>query len=409
MKNIYTVMKFTAYDLIHKKSFWFTNVFFVILIILAANINNIYNYFNNEEKTEKVLIIDKDNIYNDNLYILNNLGLEEQIVIEKKGYTKEEYEEILEKEKYEYALEITKNDNNIIFSYYTNDKYFVGAEVLETIVSKMYTDLKIKELGLTDDEIIKINPNFSNEYTNFSTEQNLNEANYLVGIFLTIILFYAIYFYSAQVSSSVTTEKTSKIVEVLLTSTNSNSIIIGKTLGLGLVGLLQILGLTLIGILCVNLFLSSDIISVILKEINITPIFLIIILLYFLLGYLLYSFMFALTGATVSRTEDIQSANTPVSIITVISFYAAFFSLQNPESPLNILSKYVSFSSPFSMPISYITGNSNLTEVFISLLILLITVIIVAYISIRIYKNAILNSGSKLNIKSLVKTFKEKN
>ncbi len=118
--------------------------------------------------------------------------------------------------------------------------------------------------------------------------------------------------------------------------------------------------------------------------------------------------MFALTGATVNRIEDIQSANAPVSIVAVLSFYLAFFTMTSAETILNKVAMFMPFSSPFIMPINYINGSATIIEVIVSIVILIISVLIISVISIKVYKSAILNFGSKNNVRKYLKNIFKK-
>ena len=129
---------------------------------------------------------------------------------------------------------------------------------------------------------------------------------------------------------------------------------------------------------------------------------------YFILGYLAYALLYALTGSTVSKPEDIQSANSPVAILAVIGFYLSYFTMMNPTSKLNLFASLFPISSPFCMPFRIMMGLANSTDVIISIAILVVTIIVIAKVAIKIYSNAILNYGTKMNIKDIIKMYKEK-
>ena len=135
---------------------------------------------------------------------------------------------------------------------------------------------------------------------------------------------------------------------------------------------------------------------------------LIITLVYFILGYFTYALMYALTGSTVSKPEEIQSANTPVALITVIGFYLAYFTMMDPTSNLNELAALLPISSPFCMPFRVMMGLASAKDVVLSIVILIITIIIVAKVAIRIYSNAILNYGTKMSFKDILNMYKQK-
>lgn len=226
---------------------------------------------------------------------------------------------------------------------------------------------------------------------------------------MSIVLFYAIYFCAYQVSSSITTEKTSKIMETLVTSTSPRTIVLGKTLGIGLVGLLQMIAIVVTALISANAFLDEELISAVLDMSNITPYLGIITIIYFILGYFTYALLYALTGSTVSKPEDIQSANSPIAILAVVGFYLSYFTMMNPTSELNTFAALFPISSPFCMPFRIMMGIASVGEVAISIIILLITILIIAKVAIKIYSSAILNYGTKMGLKDIMRMYKDKN
>jgi len=226
---------------------------------------------------------------------------------------------------------------------------------------------------------------------------------------LSLVLFFAIYYTAFQVSSSITTEKTSKIIETLVTSTKPSTIVLGKTIGVGLVGLAQIFVMLIVAILSAKFFLEPGILEGLINIENMTLALFAVTLIYFILGYFTYAFLYALTGSTVRSPEDVQSANGPVAIIAVLGFYLAYFTMMNPTSELNRIAAMLPISSPFCMPFRVMMGISSGLEVIISIAILLVTILIVAKISIKIYSQAILNYGNKIGFKDALKMYKNKN
>ena len=117
--------------------------------------------------------------------------------------------------------------------------------------------------------------------------------------------------------------------------------------------------------------------------------------------------MYALTGSLVSKPEDIQTADMPVSFIAVVGFYLAYFTLMNPNSNLSLLAKILPISSAFCMPVHFLMGTASTMDLIISLFTLCISILLISSISIKIYSNAIINYGSHINIKEMLKMYKE--
>ena len=306
------------------------------------------------------------------------------------------------------AIIINSENEKIKISYIVENTTMMN-EIPEGCINALtsiYSSLKISKLGLTEEQLQSITPNF--EFDLKQTEEKSANGNVFAMMMMSIVLFYAIYFCAYQVSSSITTEKTSKIIETLVTSTSPKTIVLGKTIGIGTVGLAQMILIVAIALISAKTFLEPGLLDSILDMSNITPYLGIMTAIYFILGYLAYALLYALTGSTVSKPEDIQSANSPVAILAVIGFYLSYFTMMNPTSKLNVFASLFPISSPFCMPFRIMMGLANTTDVIMSIAILIATIIAIASIAIKIYSNAILNYGTKMGIKDIIKMYKDK-
>lgn len=404
MKDLFIVTKFTMKDMLQRKSFIITTIIFLIMIVVGFNIPNFMKMLNKDSDVNKIEIIDSGNVFEGTLESLKDLDTGYEIQILNEDY--EKIKEKIENEEIDSAIIVEKQDENIKIKYIVKSATMMLG-VPENIISTLntlYTNIQINKLGLTEEQLKSITPNFE-----FALEQTDEEAsgNVYAMMLLSLVLFYAIYFCAYQVSSSITTEKTSKIIETLVTSTSPKTIVLGKTLGIGIVGLLQMILLVGTALISAKTFLEPGILDSIIDVSKITPYLGIITIIYFIFGYFEYALLYALTGSTVSKPEDIQSANGPVAILAVIGFYLSYFTMMNPASELNVFASMFPISSPFCMPFRIMMGLAKPTDVIISIVILLITGIIIAKIAIKIYSNAILNYGTKMSFNDIVKMYKD--
>ena len=404
MKDLFIVTKFTMKDMLQRKSFIITTIIFLIMIVVGFNIPNFMKMLNKDSDVNKIEIIDSGNVFEGTLESLKDLDTGYEIQISNENY--EKIKEKIENEEIDSAIIVEKQDENIKIRYIVKSATMMSG-VPENIISTLntlYTNIQINKLGLTEEQLKSITPNFE-----FALEQTDEEAsgNVYAMMLLSLVLFYAIYFCAYQVSSSITTEKTSKIIETLVTSTSPKTIVLGKTLGIGIVGLLQMILLVGTALISAKTFLEPGTLDSIIDVSKITPYLGIITIIYFIFGYFEYALLYALTGSTVSKPEDIQSANGPVAILAVIGFYLSYFTMMNPASELNIFASILPISSPFCMPFRIMIGLAKPTDVIISIVILLITGIIIAKIAIKIYSNAILNYGTKMSFYDIVKMYKD--
>ncbi len=405
-KDIWTVAKFTMKDMVSRKSFRISTIIILVLIVVGFNIPNFINSINGGDFSETILISDPENVFDGQLETLNTL--DPNYKYEPTDDSFDEIKSKLESGDASSAITIDKTSDNVKITYITENTAMLNGfpTGLMDALSALYTSIQIQKLNLTEQQLASLVPNF--EFELRQTEDQTIGGNIGVMLILSCILFFAIYFCAFQVSSSITTEKTSKIMETLVTSTSPRTIILGKTIGIGLVGLGQVLLFAITAIICTKLCLDQEILNALLDLSNFTPYLAIITIVYFILGYFAYALLYALTGSTVSKPEDIQSANTPVVILTMVGFYLSYFTLTNPTGDLNIFASLLPISSPFCMPLRVMMGLANGWDVALSIAILLVFCFIVAHIAIKVYSNAILNYGSKMTIKDIIRTYKQK-
>lgn len=417
MKDIITITKYTIKENVTKKSFIISTIVLMLIIILACNIPNIINLVSNEDDSEteqygKYIVNDKENILGEDLNSIVEMGKVAGYEIQiNSDESKEALEKRIREEELSGVIELEKNTdtgaiklNCTIMGNFFTDNYEL--EGFASLIKAVQVNKELKEANVSQEAIMNINSNIEFETTTLNDENN----NFGIAMASAFILFFAIYFYGNSVAVSVSSEKTSRVMETLVTSTKQRNIIIGKTLAMGLVGLSQLLLLIITAVVSYKLFIPADMdfISAMIGNINLNVISVIICVVFFILGYTVYAFLNAVTGATISKVEDLQSAQTPIAMIALFSFYLAYFTATMPDSGASKFASIFPFSSAFSMPGRILAGGATAGEIIASIVILVITALILAVISIKAYSNAVLHYGKRLNIIELFKISKEK-
>lgn len=407
MRNLWLVTEFTIKEMIKRKSFIISTLVLLIIIATAFNIPNIMKMLGKNDFNEEILVIDPENLFEGNVEVLNqmNMGYNFEITTENLNY--DQLKQKIENDKDE-CIKFTKNEETIKMEYIVESatmNFGTVPQELVSIFTNLYSKIQISKLNITPEELATIEPEF--DVVLVETDENAAKGNVTIMMIISLVLFYAVFFCAQQVSVAITTEKTSKIIETLVTSTDSKTIVLGKTLGIGIVGLVQVILMITVAIISAKFCMDPEVLNSIFDVSAITPTLFIITLVYFCLGYGLYSLFFALTGATVSKPEDVQSANGPVSFVAVIGFYLAYFSMMNPSSNLNKISGIIPISSPFSMPLRIMMGTATTSEILISIAVLVVSTILVAMIAIKVYSSTILNTGAKLSLRDAIKMAKE--
>jgi ABC-2 type transport system permease protein len=210
---------------------------------------------------------------------------------------------------------------------------------------------------------------------------------------------------------SVATEKSSRIMETLIVSAKPKNVLYGKVIGSGLVGLCQLCGLLLVAVGMLKFAVpESSLFNA--PQLSAGQIALVIV--YFILGYTLFSFIQSVSGALVSKIEDMQQAMMPAAMLVVICFYAGYFpgimsySTGNggAASPFLLL---LPFTAPFSVVGQILSDEPLKPSILIASLALLIAAIfIVGFICAKIYAASVLHYGARLRIKDLRKLIRNK-
>lgn len=408
MRDILIVTKFTLIEALKKKAFIVSTIIMILMIILASAFTKIIPKLADSNEKDKILIVDNDNIFENQLNTMNELRLNNEFIIAKEKTSLADVKTKIKNKDIKKGIIISKAEGKIKIEYVVeNTSLMMNSPVdIQKALKEIYSRNQLKKLNLTQQQIQSLEPNF--EYTIVSSQEKDANKNITVILALTGLLFAAIYTFAYQVSTSITTEKTSKIVETLVTYTKARNIVLGKTFGIGLAGLIQLLIIAIISIFSINTFVDKNMLSAFLDLSTITPALGITIVVYFILGYMEYALLYALTGSFVSNPEEVKAAATPASLIAVMSFYLAYFTIMSPTSNLNSIASIVPFSSPFSAPFRVMIGVATPREMIMSVLILIMTNILIAHIAIKVYTNAIINNGTKLSLKEIIKMYKTK-
>lgn len=272
MKDFLVVASFTIKEMIKKKSFIISNIIILIIIIVGFNVPNIINMFKGDtERKDKIVILDINNTFEGTLESLKQAETGYNIEIINNEISKQDLKEKIKNNEINQALVISKAEDKINLEYIVKSigMTTVMPEQFMSSFEKIYTNLQISKLNLTQEQIQLINTPF--EFKIEQAEDKQAAGNILIMMLLSMVLFYAIYFYAYQVSSSITIEKTSKIIETLVTSTTPRIIIIGKTIGIGIVGIFQTIITIIVCVLCARFILPIDILNSVLDISNITP------------------------------------------------------------------------------------------------------------------------------------------
>ena len=291
------------------------------------------------------------------------------------------------------------------------------ANSLGETFKSVFDSVRLSRAGLTDEQI--------------AAEPTENDFGFVVKMVLpmlsSIVLFMLIFIYGQMVAQSIAQEKTSKVMELLLTSVRPLAIIIGKILAMGSLALIQFMMIIVSGVLgiVVSTPLSSSIIgsseetgavtSQLMNEVGnalggFSPVVILLIIVVFIVGFIFFALIAGLIGATVSRMEDLNAAMQPMSIIGVLGFYLAYFpsTMGGEANTMALVSYYLPISSPFSIPSALLTGAIDIPQALLAVLVLCVFVVLMALLVARVYEQIILHTGNRLKLGDILGLVKSK-
>lgn len=239
-----------------------------------------------------------------------------------------------------------------------------------------------------------------------------------IGGIITFLMYMFILMYGTMVMNGVVEEKSNRIVEVMISSVKPFDLMMGKIIGIGLVGITQLLIWIILigGILAsagilfpqtgmensgslpldLNLLISVNWIEIV-----------VCFFLFFIGGYLIYASIFSIIGAAVDNAQDTQQFVMPVTLIFIFALYAGIYSIQNPDGPLAFWCSLIPLTSPIVMMVRIPFGVPA-WQVILSIVILYVSIILVVKFAAKIYRVGILMYGKKPNIKEIIKWFSYK-
>lgn len=294
------------------------------------------------------------------------------------------------------------------------------ARLLTNHMMNLFTNTKMEQIDLNDEQLAVISTPVITSYSKLG--ESTNELASLIKMIATMIFSFMMYImlllYGQTVSKSVSTEKTSKLMETLLTSLHPYAMITGKVLAVTSMAILQFLiwiGAGFIGLYGGNSIAhkiypgyENSIITFInfikdnIGQTGMTlPAFILGVLI-FGIGFLFYCNLASLAGCMVSKPEDVASTQGLFQIPIIISWIICYFAPLTGKTKILSLARYIPFTSPFCLPADLITGTIGLGEGILSLLVLTVSSFLIIILSSKIYKGLVLYNGQKANMKVLI-------
>lgn len=293
------------------------------------------------------------------------------------------------------------------YTYYVNNlsMYDENTYIADEILAGLYRIAAFTDEGIAPERIGEIlNAQIIHETQNLGKDQMKN-------FFYTYIMIFALYMvillYGQMVATNVATEKSSRAMELLITSARPVSMMFGKVIASCIAGFIQLVAVFGSAFLFFNLNKSFWDGNTIINSIFDMPIDLLLyMLLFFVLGFFIYAFMYGAIGSTASKLEDINTSVMPITMLFVVGFMVVVFSMSsgNVDNTLMTVCSFIPFTSPMAMFTRIAMSSVPVYEIIISVAVLIGSVFGVGVLSAKIYRTGVLLYGTTPKIGSILKT-----
>ncbi len=397
MHNISKVFAFELKSILSKKSIIVTTAIIAILLLVATTIPTVLSMFDNGEEnpipTDKIslmgsgIVIENDSVTLSELEMFfNDIEIYDSISEVRKALTDEKISQA-------YIITSPTAFTTIVINrdLYSNASYPIQNALTQLQIQRnlLAMDLDPIQVSQAYNVTIDINEEVIGKDASDS---------FLIAYVLMFAVYMLVIMYGSMVSTSVAREKDNRTMELLITSTKPDALIIGKVLANGLAGVLQFGCILMVGAL--GIFLNranypTELLSIVLGGLQWDSMMVFLIFTFF--GYLLYLFIYASLGSLVSKVEDVTSSVAPITLLFIASYVIATLGLQMPEITVVKIGSFIPFTAILAMPVRFFLTAVSWFELTVSLLLMSLTAWLFARISIDIYRLGSLNYGNKMS------------
>jgi len=411
MKQFFTVFKFEFKNYAKNKPFIIITALLVVVIGVVLSFPRIQQAMGpgNQEPSKKAVVAVQDKTGDSTAAISYFTAAMKDNEFKATDKSEEDIKKAVDSGEFESAILITAplKYTHIVKNVGMYDES--SAQINEILLAKYRADTLTK-LGVSANDTQSI----LSAKVESNTVQTGNGKDQMQNFFYTYILIFALYMaillYGQFVGSSVATEKSSRAMELLITSTNPKHLMFGKVLGAGCAGLMQFVLIFGSGFAFYNLNASYFKDNQIVQSIFNMPLsILLFAIMFFVLGFFIYAFMYGALGSLVSRMEELNTTIMPVTYLFIIAFMVVMFSMNsgNVDNVIMVVCSYIPFTSPMAMFVRIAMGNVATWEIVVSVAILVGSTIGIGYLAAAIYRMGVLMYGKAPKPSEIIKMLQQ--
>jgi len=409
MNNFWIILFHTYTSKLKTKQFLISTAITLAIMIGLTNMTNIIGFFNKGEDQDRIAVIDETNALFEPLKQHIKAVNQDIKLVHYKGGEENAQSEV-EKGSYEGVLILSFDQENLPLATYKSMTIADSTlpTELQNSLQQIKTQIAASQINLSSEQLAKLYEPISFERValekNAKTEEELDQARGLVYVLLFIIYF-SVIMYANMIAMEVATEKSSRVMEILISSVSPIKQMFAKILGVGLLSLTQLIVLLGAGYYSIKRNLAS------MKGgffdsfgFNTIPIATVLYaVVFFVLGYFLYATLAAFLGSLVSRIEDVQQMITPMTLLVVAGFMIAMFGLGQPDTTFITVASYIPFFTPMLMFMRVGMLTLPVWEPLVGMGVLIVTIVILAVFGARVYKGGVLMYGKSSSFKDIKK------
>ena len=409
MSSFWTIFLQNYKSKVKAKSYIILTTIISMLIIGFINFDKIVDFFAGNEEQNVVVVTEQEELYTTINQVFKNFDSKLHVKYSK---DKQKAESGVKEGKYKYAIVVEELDNKQLNATYIADTEVNGEDVtkVQTILSQIQSSSFAQQLNLSQDDLKVLTEPVKVHTETVSDKVKEGEHRESVVILINIFIFLnylMILMYSAQLATDVATEKSSRVMELVVSSISPTKHLFAKLLSTLLAGITQIIIWGLVAFVGYKTAIKgseNDILNGI--DFNsFAPSLLLYGCIFFTLGFLLYGSLSSLFGSLISRTEEASQAVMPLTILLLAALYIAIYGISNPSSYFITITSYIPFFTPIVMLVRIGFLNISIGEITLALSILLLTTFMMISLTSRVYRGGVLLYGKGVfsNIKKAIK------
>ena len=413
MKQFFTIFKHELAQYFKNKVFVITTLILILAVsgfLFAPRIGEIINKSKNAESSEEKkseVLVKSDNADLEKLLPAIAASFPQQNV----KITNESVDEIkkqIKDQSVEFAFVLSSNLKSYTYLANVSALQDPNLNTMDNLLKTLYSHAYLKKRGLNDTQIAEVqNPNITHTIESISED---GTKNFWYAYVMVFVLYMVIMMFGQKVAMSVVTEKTSRAMEVLITSASPVALMFGKILASSVAGIFQITAIFGSAFISYNINKSYFETNAVINTLFNFPASLVgYLLIFFLLGFLIYSFLFGAMASTVSKIEDLSSVVMLIQIIFVAGFVVSTNAMTSGDVNSELMKGLSLFplTSPMAMFTRIAMSEVPGLEILLSVAFLILATIFIGYIAAKIYRVGVLMYGTRPTLGKIIKAIRE--